>query len=446
MLSGQRRRRVPRPRPARLRRRRRRAAGRPSRRRWPPCSTGCERYADGAPAKDGIAAPGVQLAIAAASSRARPTSPLPSRGGGRPRRARGGRGLSLRGEFPVFERAAFLNAGSDGPVPRRAVEAARRRGRATGARAAATPTTSRAAASCAQQQRAAYAALLGCAAGRAGAHDVHHRGDRDRRGRLRARRHDRHLGRGAPRRLRAARPGAWARSRDRRRAVRPRSPRRWTSRTTAVVCSHVSWVSGALAPAELASVGAPVIYDGAQGVGAVPVDVKVLGCAAYAGSGQKWLCGPDGSGMLYVAPEFRERVPTLVAGYATTARAGRGPRRASCGRTRGPGTRRCSPARRRATRSPRSRSSTRPAGTRSTRAASSWPPGWRRCSTTRATRCGPAATRRSSRGSARTRPPSTSARAKPACSSASLPGHDLLRASVGAWNDESDLERLLAAL
>ena len=50
--------------------------------------------------------------------------------------------------------------------------------------------------------------------------------------------------------------------------------------TTAVVCSHVSWVSGALAPAELASVGAPVIYDGAQGVGAVPVDVKLLGSAA----------------------------------------------------------------------------------------------------------------------------------------------------------------------
>ena len=27
-----------------------------------------------------------------------------------------------------------------------------------------------------------------------------------------------------------------------------------------------------------------------------------------------------------------------------------------------------------------------------------------------------------------------------------LPGHPYLRASVGAWNDESDLERLLAAL
>ena len=30
----------------------------------------------------------------------------------------------LRAEFPVFERLAYLNAGSNGPVPRRAVEAA----------------------------------------------------------------------------------------------------------------------------------------------------------------------------------------------------------------------------------------------------------------------------------------------------------------------------------
>ena len=81
--------------------------------------------------------------------------------------------------------------------------------------------------------------------------------------------------------------------------------------TTAVVCSHVSWITGCIAPAALASVGVPVIYDGAQGVGADPGRREGPGCAAYAGSGQKWLCGPDGSGMLYVAPEFRERVPSL---------------------------------------------------------------------------------------------------------------------------------------
>ena len=87
------------------------------------------------------------------------------------------------------------------------------------------------------------------------------------------------------------------------------------SSVTAVVCSHVSWVRGAIAPAALAEVEVPVIYDGAQGIGAIPVDVKRLRCAAYAGSGQKWLCGPDGSGMLYVAPEYRERVPSIVPSY-----------------------------------------------------------------------------------------------------------------------------------
>ena len=50
--------------------------------------------------------------------------------------------------------------------------------------------------------------------------------------------------------------------------------------------------------AQLAEVGVPVILDGAQGAGAVPVDVHALGCVAYAAAGQKWLCGADGSGMI----------------------------------------------------------------------------------------------------------------------------------------------------
>src|SRR5204863_9674202 len=34
---------------------------------------------------------------------------------------------SFRSEFPVFERLAYLNAGTEGPVPREAAEAAHRR-------------------------------------------------------------------------------------------------------------------------------------------------------------------------------------------------------------------------------------------------------------------------------------------------------------------------------
>ena len=38
-------------------------------------------------------------------------------------------------------------------------------------------------------------------------------------------------------------------------------------------------------------------------------------CAAYAASGQKWLCGADGTGMLYVAPEWRERIRPVAPSY-----------------------------------------------------------------------------------------------------------------------------------
>jgi selenocysteine lyase/cysteine desulfurase len=94
--------------------------------------------------------------------------------------------------------------------------------------------------------------------------------------------------------------------------------------TKLVACSHVGWVSGSVAPTGLAAVSVPVLLDGAQGVGAVPVDVGALGCAAYAGAGQKWLCGPDGTGMLYVSPELRERLAVGRRGYANLADPGAG--------------------------------------------------------------------------------------------------------------------------
>jgi selenocysteine lyase/cysteine desulfurase len=88
-----------------------------------------------------------------------------------------------------------------------------------------------------------------------------------------------------------------------------------TEQTTLVVCCHVGWISGKLAPPELRDVGVPVVLDGAQGVGAIGLDMTELGCAAYAGAGQKWLCGADGTGMLYVEPGFRERVRNVAPGY-----------------------------------------------------------------------------------------------------------------------------------
>jgi selenocysteine lyase/cysteine desulfurase len=99
-----------------------------------------------------------------------------------------------------------------------------------------------------------------------------------------------------------------------------------SARTRLVACSHVSWVTGEVRPAGLAELGpdVPVLLDGAQGIGAVPIDVGALGCAFYAGSGQKWLCGPVGTGMLWIAPGWRGRLASVGATYLNLAEPGRG--------------------------------------------------------------------------------------------------------------------------
>jgi L-cysteine/cystine lyase len=90
--------------------------------------------------------------------------------------------------------------------------------------------------------------------------------------------------------------------------------------TKLVACSHVSWVNGRIVP-DLAGAGAdvPVLLDGAQGIGAVALDVRALGCAFYAGSGQKWLCGPVGSGMLWVSPQWQDRLPAVAPTHGNLA-------------------------------------------------------------------------------------------------------------------------------
>ena len=60
-------------------------------------------------------------------------------------------------------------------------------------------------------------------------------------------------------------------------------------------------------------VGALLICDAAQSCGMVPSNVHELGVDAYACSGQKWLCGPDGTGALFLRGDlFGEVQPTFV--------------------------------------------------------------------------------------------------------------------------------------
>lgn len=79
-------------------------------------------------------------------------------------------------------------------------------------------------------------------------------------------------------------------------------------RTKVISVSHVITSTGLRMPiAEIAALaktrGILCVVDGAQAVGGIDVDVKKLGCHAYAATGHKWLMGPKGTGFLYISKD-----------------------------------------------------------------------------------------------------------------------------------------------
>src|SRR4051794_33825370 len=74
-----------------------------------------------------------------------------------------------------------------------------------------------------------------------------------------------------------------------------------TEKTRLLAVSHVIWTNGVVLDVhELKErTGLPIVVDGAQSVGAIDVDVGAIDY--YTVSGQKWLCGPESTGALYIA-------------------------------------------------------------------------------------------------------------------------------------------------
>ncbi|GAA4808026.1 aminotransferase class V-fold PLP-dependent enzyme [Actinomycetospora chlora] len=104
--------------------------------------------------------------------------------------------------------------------------------------------------------------------------------------------------------------------------VAPAAGQTWTDavldavdeRTAVVSSPQVHWTDGAWVDlAAIATraraVGASLVVDASQSLGAVPLDVAALRPDAVVSVGYKWLLGPFGRGYLWLAPRLRDGEP-----------------------------------------------------------------------------------------------------------------------------------------
>jgi L-cysteine/cystine lyase len=220
-----------------------------------------------------------------------------------------------RAQFPVFERFAYLNAGSNGPLPRAAVEAVQaslerdltegrggrayierileQRERVRGAIAAVLGTSEELVALTDSTTRGCQIVAAGLGLG---ADDEIVTTDEE------------HFGLLGP--LHESGAQVVVAEADEEALLAAVTPR-----TRLVAVSHVLWTTGRRL--DLARLrqrdGPPLLVDGAQSAGAIPVDLA--GADFYTVSAQKWLCGPDPSGALFVRDPERLHVtlPTVFS-------------------------------------------------------------------------------------------------------------------------------------
>lgn len=95
-----------------------------------------------------------------------------------------------------------------------------------------------------------------------------------------------------------------------------------TKKTKVIAVPHILCTTGTLMPVkEIAKLGRDknilTMIDGAHGPGSMVLNVKDIGCDFYASCTHKWLCGPSGTGFLYIRKELLDTVQAYwVGGYS----------------------------------------------------------------------------------------------------------------------------------
>ena len=91
-------------------------------------------------------------------------------------------------------------------------------------------------------------------------------------------------------------------------------------RTRAIVVSHITSPTALVLPVEYIceaarKAGVLSIVDGAHVPGHIPLDVEAVGADVYGANCHKWLCAPKGSGFLWARPEHQDWVEPLVISW-----------------------------------------------------------------------------------------------------------------------------------
>jgi L-cysteine/cystine lyase len=90
--------------------------------------------------------------------------------------------------------------------------------------------------------------------------------------------------------------------------------------TRLLVLSHLLWNTGQVLPLQdIQRLGKekqiPILVDGAQSAGCLPLNLEELGVDYYAFTGHKWFCGPSGLGGLYINPAHLETLQPTYVGW-----------------------------------------------------------------------------------------------------------------------------------